>query len=92
MWPEPLQLGIIPDDIKEQVINECLPYTKKGKVFSEVESFIKIIKNSAKTKLTWQDTKNFLTYYDSVRNLSAKEMCPMYKQIESNLQGAYSPL
>ena len=92
MWPEPLQLGIIPDDIKQRVIKECLPYTKKGKVFSEVESFIKIIKNSAKTRLTWQDTKEFLTYYDSVRNLSAKEMCPMYKQIESNLQGAYSPL
>jgi len=90
MWPEPLQLGIAPEHIKQQVIKECLPYTQKDKTFSEVESFIKIIESS-KSHLTWQDTKNFLTYYDDVRNMSAKNMCPIYGEIENTIQGV-SPL
>ena len=87
MWPEPLQLSIAPTHIKEQVIKECLPYTQKGKKFSEVESFIKIIETSKDSHLTWQDTKKFLNYYDSVRNLYAKDTCPIYNEIENTLQG-----
>ena len=90
MWPEPLQLGIAPEHIKQQVIKKCLPYTQKDKTFSEVESFIKLIESS-KSHLTWQDTKNFLTYYDDVRNMSAKNMCPIYGEIENTIQGV-SPL
>ena len=91
MWPEPLQLSIAPKHIKEQVIKECLPYTQKGKRFSEVESFIKIIETSKGSHLTWQDTKKFLNYYDSVRNLYAKDTCPIYNEIENTIQGV-SPL
>jgi len=86
MWPEPLQLGIAPDHIRKQIVAECLPYTQKGQRFSEVESFIKIIETS-KSHLTWDDTKKFLSYYDSVRNMSAKNMCAIYNEIENTLQG-----
>lgn len=86
MWPEPLQLGIAPDHIRKQIVAECLPYTQKGQRFSEVDSFIKIIETS-KSHLTWDDTKKFLLYYDSVRNMSAKNMCPIYNEIENTLQG-----
>lgn len=86
MWPEPLQLGIAPDHIRKQIVAECLPYTQKGQRFSEVESFIKIIETS-ESHLTWQDTKKFLNYYDSVRNLYAKDTCPIYNEIENTLQG-----
>ena len=90
MWPEPLQLGIAPEHIKQQVIKDCLPYTQKGKKFSEVESFIKLIEGSS-SHLTWDDTKKFLSYYDNVRNISAKDTCPIYNEIENTLQGV-SPL
>lgn len=86
MWPEPLQLGIAPDHIRKQIVAECLPYTQKGQRFSEVESFIKLIETS-ESHLTWDDTKKFLSYYDSVRNMSAKNMCPIYNEIENTLQG-----
>jgi MoaA/NifB/PqqE/SkfB family radical SAM enzyme len=87
MWPEPLQLSIAPTHIKQQVIKECLPYTQKGKRFSEVESFIKIIETSKDSYLTWNDTKKFLSYYDGVRNMSVKDMCAIYNEIENTLQG-----
>jgi organic radical activating enzyme len=90
MWPEPLQLGIAPEHIKQQVIKDCLPYTQKGKKFSEVDSFIKLIEGSS-SHLTWDDTKKFLSYYDNVRNISAKDTCPIYNEIENTLQGV-SPL
>ena len=83
MWPEPLHLGIAPTHIKQDVINKCKPYNDK-KMFSEVKSFIKLIETS-KSHMTWDDTKKFLTYYDSVRKMSAKDMCPIYNIIESEL-------
>ena len=85
MWPEPLQLGIAPAHVKQQVIDKCTPYID-NKMFSEVGSFIKLIETS-KSHLTWEDTKKFLTYYDSIRNMSAKDMCPIYNVIEDTVQG-----
>ena len=85
MWPEPLQLGIAPKHIKQNVIDKCKPYID-NKMFSEVNSFIKLIETS-ESHLTWNDTKKFLTYYDGVRNMSAKDMCPIYNEIENTLQG-----
>ena len=84
MWPEALNIGIVPNDIKEQVIKECEQYIE---LYPQVKSFINIIEKSS-SKLTWNDTKRFLTYYDHVRNYSAKEMCPIYDKIDSTLQGA----
>ena len=38
--------------------------------------------------MTWDDTKKFLTYYDDVRKMSAKDMCPIYNTIENELTHA----
>ena len=84
MWPEALNIGIVPNDIKEQVIKECEQYIE---VYPQVKSFINLIKKSSST-LTWNDTKKFLTYYDHVRNYSAKDMCAIYDKIDNTLQGA----
>lgn len=83
MWPEPLHLGIAPTHIKQDVIDKCKPYNDE-RMFAEVKSFIKLIETS-KSHLTWDDTKKFLTYYDDVRKMSAKDMCPIYNTIENEL-------
>ena len=84
MWPEALNIGIAPKEIKQKVIKKCEPYIE---IYPQIKSFINIIKKSSST-LTWEDTKKFLTYYDHVRNYSAKDMCPIYDKIEHTLQGA----
>jgi organic radical activating enzyme len=80
MWPKPLDLAIIPNNIKEQVINETVPLIKQSAKFSFVSDFIEIIKKR-KTVYTYDKTQEFLAYYDKARDYSAEKMCSIISQI-----------
>jgi MoaA/NifB/PqqE/SkfB family radical SAM enzyme len=80
MWPKPLDLAIIPNNIKEQVVNETVPLIKQSAKFSFVSDFIEIIKKR-KTVYTYDKTQEFLAYYDKARGYSAEKMCSIISQI-----------
>lgn len=80
MWPKPLDLAIIPNNIKEQVVNETVPLIKQSAKFSFVSDFIEIIKKR-KTVYTYDKTQEFLAYYDKARGYSAEKMCSIIPQI-----------
>ena len=88
MWPTPLDLSIIPANIKEEVINEVTTLAIDGKKFGFVLEFLEIIKNRTPTQ-TFSNTLDFLAYYDTARGYSAKEMCPIINKIQSTIDSTY---
>ena len=74
MWPKPLDLAIIPEDIKQKVINETIPLIKESKKFGFVSDFIEIIRKRTSVQ-TYDKTQEFLAYYDKARGYSAEKMC-----------------
>tara|TARA_B100000029_G_scaffold320358_1_gene312709 strand:+ start:642 stop:1877 length:1236 start_codon:yes stop_codon:yes gene_type:complete len=86
MWPKPLDLAILPNDIKEEVINEVLLLIRsagspfEATKYSFVSDFIELIKKR-KTTYTYKNTQDLLAYYDKARGYSAEKMCSILGRI-----------